>query len=206
MRPAAVRGSSKNAMRRHGTLKRWNDDRGFGFIEPNEGPPQVFVHIKGYETRAERPQVNERVTFDIETTPDGKTRAVNVRLLGASSEPTYTPAPGLWKLLFIPLFLIAVTVMAPLRYNPFLLMPVYLGASILSYWAYAADKSAARRGQWRISENTLHLLSLAGGWPGALLAQWGLRHKTSKASFQAVFWLTVVLNVAGFFFVILFLI
>ena len=51
---------------------------------------------------------------------------------------------------------------------------------------------------WGISlgdfENTLHLLSLAGGWPGALVAQHKLRHKSRKQSFRLVFRATVVLN------------
>ena len=47
----------------------------------------------------------------------------------------------------------------------------------------------------RVSENTLHMLSLAGGWPGALLAQRYLRHKTIKEPFQRVYWITVLLNV-----------
>jgi uncharacterized membrane protein YsdA (DUF1294 family) len=70
--------------------------------------------------------------------------------------------------------------------------------SILSYFYYARDKKAARSGAWRVPENTLHLLSLCGGWPGALLAQQKLRHKTQKTSFRGVFWLTVLLNVGGF--------
>jgi uncharacterized membrane protein YsdA (DUF1294 family) len=41
-------------------------------------------------------------------------------------------------------------------------------------------------------------LGLACGWPGALLAQQLLRHKTAKGSFVATFWGTVVVNVAGF--------
>ena len=45
-------------------------------------------------------------------------------------------------------------------------------------------------------ESTLHLFDLLGGWPGALIAQQQFRHKTVKASFQAGFWMTVVLNVA----------
>jgi uncharacterized membrane protein YsdA (DUF1294 family) len=64
--------------------------------------------------------------------------------------------------------------------------------------AYAIDKSAAVSGRWRTPEQTLHLFSLAGGWPGALLAQQVLRHKTSKESFIAAFWLTVLLNAAAF--------
>ena len=77
---------------------------------------------------------------------------------------------------------------------------LYLGASVFTFAAYARDKTAARRGDWRTRESTLHLLALAGGWPGALLAQQVLRHKSVKAGFRAVFWSTVVLNVAGFLF------
>jgi len=63
-----------------------------------------------------------------------------------------------------------------------------------TYLAYYLDKEAARSAAWRIPEKTLHLLALAGGWPGALIAQQLLRHKTRKLSFQLVFWSTVLLN------------
>jgi uncharacterized membrane protein YsdA (DUF1294 family) len=75
---------------------------------------------------------------------------------------------------------------------------VSLGLSLLTFLAYAVDKSAAINGRWRTREKTLHLLSVAGGWPGALLAQQLLRHKCSKPSFVAVFWITVAANAAGF--------
>lgn len=55
----------------------------------------------------------------------------------------------------------------------------------------------AGRGYRRVPESHLHLLSLAGGWPGALIAQPVFRHKTIKQPFQGVFWATVVLNMAG---------
>jgi len=74
----------------------------------------------------------------------------------------------------------------------------YLGASLLTFMVYALDKSAAKAGRWRVSERTLHLLALFGGWPGALLAQQWLRHKTSKPGFIAMFWLTVWVNVAAY--------
>lgn len=74
------------------------------------------------------------------------------------------------------------------------LLGLYLGASLLAFLAYAFDKSAARKRRWRIPERTLHLLSLFCGWPGAWAAQQLLRHKSSKRSFQRVFWVTVLLN------------
>ena len=69
---------------------------------------------------------------------------------------------------------------------------------MLTFIVYALDKSAAKAGRWRVAEKTLHLLALAGGWPGALLAQQLLRHKTSKPGFIAMFWFTVLVNVAAF--------
>jgi uncharacterized membrane protein YsdA (DUF1294 family) len=70
----------------------------------------------------------------------------------------------------------------------------YLAASLTAFLAYALDKSAAKHGQWRTKENTLHLIGLAGGWPGAFAAQRLLRHKSRKQSFQIVFWVTAILN------------
>ncbi|TFW29558.1 DUF1294 domain-containing protein [Massilia horti] len=75
---------------------------------------------------------------------------------------------------------------------------VYLGASIACFIAYAVDKSAAQSRRRRTPESTLFLLGLAGGWPGAVLAQQWLRHKSIKRGFRAKFWLTVLLNVGMF--------
>jgi len=72
----------------------------------------------------------------------------------------------------------------------------YFALSLLSFGAYAIDKSAARKGTWRISENNLHVLDFLGGWPGGWLAQKILRHKTSKPSFQRIYWVTVALHCA----------
>lgn len=69
-----------------------------------------------------------------------------------------------------------------------------LALNLLTVWTYTSDKRAARAGTRRTSENQLHLLSLLGGWPAAWLAQQNLRHKTSKAPFRAVYWLTIALH------------
>lgn len=74
----------------------------------------------------------------------------------------------------------------------------YMVLSLITFGIYARDKALARAGLWRIPERTLHGLSLAGGWPGALLAQRWLRHKSVKRPFRIVYWITVVLNLATF--------
>lgn len=65
-------------MRIHGTLTKWNDDRGFGFITPAKGPPDVFVHISAFPRDGVRPQLNELVSFEVEPGKDGKSRAVRI--------------------------------------------------------------------------------------------------------------------------------
>ena len=68
-------------MRFEGILKSWNDDKGFGFINPSQGGQDIFVHISEYP-RGRRPVLNESLTFEEELNPQGKKRAVNVQLVG----------------------------------------------------------------------------------------------------------------------------
>lgn len=68
--------------------------------------------------------------------------------------------------------------------------------SVVCFAAYGLDKWLAVNGSRRVPENTLHFLSLLGGWPGAFLGQRQFRHKTKKMSFLIVFWLVVVLHFA----------
>ena len=75
--------------------------------------------------------------------------------------------------------------------------------SLITFLAYQVDKSAAKNGRWRTPEQTLHLLALAGGWPGAWVAQQVFRHKTKKRSFLIIFWLTVALNGGAFTWLVL---
>lgn len=75
---------------------------------------------------------------------------------------------------------------------------LYAVLSLITFFAYWKDKAAAQAGRWRTPESTLHTLAVLGGWPGAILAQQWLRHKSSKAEFQLIFWITMVLNVAAF--------
>jgi len=95
-------------------------------------------------------------------------------------------------------FLVIVGVSVLTAQIPPLIFVLYMVVSLLTFIIYAVDKSAAKKGVWRTQESTLHLLSLAGGWPGALVAQQKLRHKSKKQSFRLVFWVTVLLNCGAF--------
>lgn len=185
-----------------GTVTQWNDDRGFGHVQPTLGGEPVFVHISAWPEGAGRPQLQQAVSFEVETGPKGK-RARNVRLVQLRRAPAASNRGvrarwGTATLFAIPAFLVVFTAVSVVWRPPMWVGALYALASAVTFIVYAADKAAAARGAWRTSEGTLHLLSLVGGWPGALVAQQVLRHKSTKRAFRQVFWATVVLNQVGF--------
>jgi len=97
---------------------------------------------------------------------------------------------------FATLFLLALLVAGFADRVPFSLFIFYAGASAAAFLAYGMDKAAARKNGPRTRERTLHAFALAGGWPGALIAQSTLRHKSRKRPFLVLFWITVALNCA----------
>lgn len=94
--------------------------------------------------------------------------------------------------------LVAIPSYALSRLSPQVDWKVLVGAplalSVFAFFAYRSDKRSSEAGEWRIPESTLHFVALIGGWPGAFLAQRTFRHKTSKVSFQVVFWLVVLVH------------
>lgn len=77
-------------MRSHGTLTKWNDDRGFGFITPAKASADIFVHISAFPRDGVRPRLYELISFEVEAGADGKQRAVRVWRPGqkAATRPT----------------------------------------------------------------------------------------------------------------------
>lgn len=73
-----------------------------------------------------------------------------------------------------------------------LLLAWILGANLVAFWLFAADKQAAIAGGRRTSEDALLLVSLLGGSPAAFAAQEIFRHKTRKQPFRTRFWMVVV--------------
>ena len=198
-------------MRHQGRISEWNDERGFGFITPLNESGRLFAHISEFPRELRRPEALDLVTFQTGQDEHGRPRAVSIqylaptasrshtRLGGSASRPARAPA---WFLIGA---LIVVLTLATLLIDPFTVayLAGYVTMSVATYVAYGMDKAAAQRGAFRTEESALHLLSLLGGWPGALIAQQRFHHKTRKKSFRIIFWATVVLNLVMLVFVFL---
>lgn len=65
-----------------GNLKRWNDDKGFGFIESKNGKGDIFLHISALKRMSRRPIVGDVIYYQVHTDNDGKNRAVNAKIEG----------------------------------------------------------------------------------------------------------------------------
>lgn len=189
-------------MRYQGRLQDWNDDKGFGFVIPNGGGQRAFVHIKAFEQRSQRPADGMLISYALHKDERGRFNAIAVRSAAAAKTVNAKPKPApftarLPHVLLGVCALLCVLGLWIAKLVPDWTLPVVGGMSVVALGFYLYDKGAAARGEQRTPENTLHLIALLGGWPGALIGQGLFRHKTSKASFQAVFWLTVALNLAA---------
>lgn len=81
-------------MRVHGTLIKWNEDRGFGFIKLAKDDSEVFVHISAFPRDGVRPRVEELISFEVEKGKDGRKRAVRVMRPGQRTESRKVRAPA----------------------------------------------------------------------------------------------------------------
>lgn len=203
--------------RSKGTLVDWNDERGFGFVESTDGT-RAFCHVKAFAVRVRRPMVGDRLTYVTVRDAQGRLSAASVRPAGLENA-RYNANVGRTaarhsrassanrtdrKSRSIPLVFIGISAFAVLlaylvlTSRISLIVPLgYLTLSVITIAAYAFDKSAAMNRRWRTQEQTLHLLELAGGWPGAWLAQVLFRHKSRKTSFRIEFWSCVAFNLAA---------
>jgi uncharacterized membrane protein YsdA (DUF1294 family)/cold shock CspA family protein len=207
-------------MRKQGTIARWDAGRGFGFIRGSTASADVFFHLRDLRGGLQ-PREGMLVTFE-EIHVGGKgPRAMAVEAMnttqGLASGHTPARSPARVKNQAAPrrrpqrqavapaggpgfgLMLIVITAYAGLllwavwrSLLPWWMLPASFVLNLVAFWTYWVDKRAAQTGQWRTAESTLQLLALAGGWPGAWLAQQVLRHKSSKLPFRAVYWLMVL--------------
>ncbi len=181
-----------------GRIASWNDEKGFGFITPTVGGENIFVHITAFSNRNRRPETGQTVTYILSPDKTGRPRAAQAALAGDKFRQKIKQTKSLLQIMTAAFFLgiVGASVLAALI-PPFIFI-LYIIASSFTFFIYAIDKSAARKGTWRTKESTLHFLSLVGGWPGAIVAQQKLRHKSKKQPFRLLFWVTVLLNCGMF--------
>jgi len=182
----------------NGKIVSWNQNKGFGFIMPSDGGDRIFVHINAFMNRKQQPKVNHVVSYSASTDKQGRSCADRVTKAGVKLSKANRSTKSAKLIASAALFLIVVGISVLLEIVTTLFVPLYFGLSLLTFIVYAMDKSAAKSGSWRTPESTLHLLAIAGGWPGAIIAQQTLRHKSKKQSFRLVFWLTTILNIGAF--------
>ena len=152
-----------SSIRHRGTIVKWDDGKGFGFIAPDAGTGDVFAHIKAV-VGARRPVVGDRVVFFPGTDNQGRARAIQMQFEDGATFWS-------WRALSLALataFLAAQALVAWLGRSSPVVPVVYAMMSAVTFGAYWHDKSSARHGAQRLPENVLHLLELSGGWPGAL--------------------------------------
>ena len=210
-------------MRVKGTLTKWFDGKGFGFIKPMSGGNEVFVHIKSFQTREQRPEQGCLLTFDMVKDVQGRLNAHNVthqgeRLNSASNSNHKTKNNTAsnnrsathhsnrksgnslltTSIVLSVAFLISLTALVVFYDVSFHFVTGYLLISMFTFICYGLDKRAAQKGSWRTPEVHLQVLALGGGWPGAFFAQQMLRHKSKKLSFRIQLWLMMLINVGAF--------
>lgn len=176
-----------------GTIIEWNDERGFGFIEPQGGGKRAFVHISAIRHKGHRPVSGDAVTYRVGKDSKGRLQASHVSFVKRRKAKRGGPP----RVALAVVATVAIGVLYALHWLPLTVVGIYAVASAIAFLLYAKDKNAAKRNRWRTPEQTLHTISLLGGWPGALLGQRVFHHKTTKQPFQFFFWITVLANVGG---------
>ncbi|OOG57308.1 DUF1294 domain-containing protein [Rhodanobacter sp. C03] len=187
-------------MRQQGRVVEWDDSRGYGFVVTHGTEQRIFLHIKHFATnRLHRPKVGDILTYALK--PDDRGRLVAGVVAFARMRKSRSAISTSSRMGFAEVALVAFGLLlawAVWRVTlPWFVIAGYILLSCVTFLVYRHDKQAAAAGRWRTPENTLQVLALLGGWPGAWLAQKHLRHKSSKTSFQLIFWLATALNLVG---------
>ena len=196
-------------MRDQGRLIEWFDDQGYGFIQPNDATkPKVFLHIKDFAQRGPRPLIGCALDYVVMVDGKGRFRATEVVYLKSKQrqKAKMTPSPqtvassaSLQPMsIVIGIYVLFLLIAVVLKALPSGLLLYVVLINAVCYWQYAHDKKAAQQNQRRVPEQTLHVLSLLGGWPAAWFAQQKLRHKTQKQPFRQIYFATIVLNIILF--------
>ncbi|EZQ07143.1 MULTISPECIES: DUF1294 domain-containing protein [unclassified Acinetobacter] len=192
-------------MRDQGRLVEWFDEKGYGFIQPNDSSKdRVFLHIKDFAKPGPRPIPGCALEYIVQLDGQGRFKAKQVTYLKATqakkvkTKPRHSPVTQ-QKMqpmqVAIIAYILTLATLVLLGLLSMMVVLVILLMNLITYGLYAHDKAAAQQGSQRVPENTLHVVSLLGGWPSAWLAQQRLRHKTQKQPFRKIYFCTIAFNI-----------
>lgn len=193
-------------MKQQGKIIRWQDEKGFGFIQ-TQNQQEIFFHIRDYCANT-RPVLNEKVFFDMGVDKQNRPCAKNIQQAEFVQQKVANHNAYLQRqqareisentlsnfVIFGLGFLAVLSITILLLKLSWLILGWYVLIGLITFGVYAKDKSSAKNNGWRTPENTLHTLAIFGGWVGASVAHKMLKHKSSKTSFRQIFYATIVIN------------
>ena len=185
----------------HGVVVMFDADRGFGFIRPDgakEGDDKdVFVHVRNVIGR-QNLHPGQGASYYLTRTDKG---LAAIKVEPGSVLGTPYLKYSLIGIVSALLVLLVLTMVLKQFLSPALWVAMWVIAlSLATFGIYGFDKARAQSGGGRVPEVVLHLLGLLGGTPGAFIAMRVFHHKTSKRSFQIVFWVIVAVQLAALLF------
>lgn len=165
----------------------WHANKGFGWLQ--FGDKRLFLHRRDFSRFHHVPRAGEEIRFNWGLDAQCRPCAQNAVQVREVSEVSLMGLLLLGALLVLPAYAWLQT-----GWELWKLATYVCTLSLITYAMYRSDKRKARQEAWRTPEMLLHLLELAGGWPGAWVAQRRLRHKCSKTSYQFEFWLIICIH------------
>jgi cold shock CspA family protein len=124
-----------------GTLRSWDDGRGFGFIAPTNGGRELFVHISAFPQDGSRPAVGESLTYELGQGKGGKPQAVRVQRQALREAAAQPSSPRLPPVRHLP----ARPARVHRRRSPFAALAGVAIAVVLGAYGYSRYKEHAHR-------------------------------------------------------------
>lgn len=197
-----------------GKIIKYDSQKRFGFIQ-TKNKKDIFFYIREFRPKR-TPVIGEQVVFELGQDKQGRACAVNIQELSfviqkqkektkkVQQKQSYKAyqerqaqkygvlnAICVFAVIFITFLILSVLAFGISKY----LLIWYIIIGLASFVIYWYDKNQAQNNDWRVSENTLHIIDVLGGWVGASFAHRLLNHKATKSSFRGVFYMTIIANI-----------